>query len=50
MNAYGEDSLQALLLCIKKIDAELHYYQKVNHVELRWLGLKGLGLGTELFR
>jgi hypothetical protein len=35
--AYGVDSMQALMLCFKKIAADLNYYCKANRVRLTWL-------------
>jgi hypothetical protein len=41
--AYGVDSFQALLHCIKMIDAHLKSLQREGKRELCWLGMGDLG-------
>lgn len=45
--AYGVDSFQALLHCIKMIDAHLKRLQRDQKLDLRWLGAGDLGFHLE---
>lgn len=42
--AYGVDSLQALLLCLRRIAAELDHVSRELNATLTWLGMEDLGL------
>jgi len=42
--AFGVESMQALLLSLQKVAAELNYYQKVQKCKLTWLDQPDLGL------
>lgn len=46
--AYGIDEFQALLHCIKSIDAHLKSLQRTQHLSLSFLGLQDLGFHTNL--
>src|SRR4051812_11358734 len=41
--AYGVDSFQALLHCIKMIDAHLQHLRREKTMDLRWMELDDLG-------
>lgn len=45
--AYGIDEFQALLLCIKSIDAHLRSIQRTQQLKLTFLGIEDLGFHTD---
>ncbi len=45
--AYGFDEFQAMLHCIKSIDAHLKALQRTQHLRLSFLGLQDLGFHTD---
>jgi hypothetical protein len=45
--AFGVDGLQALLHCIKSIDAHLQHIARSEGLTLSWLGLSDLGFHTD---